>query len=138
MSDPLKFNENIQAYLLEIAKWSRFLGIIGYVGIGLLILISFFIGSFLSILPASELHTVPVSTLSIVYFILAGVYFFPVNYLFQFSKSLKNSLETENQDIFENALKNLKSHYKFIGMFVAVIISMYGILFLGAIMRFIF
>jgi len=138
MSDPLQFDKNLKNYLLEIAKWSRFLGIIGYIGVGLLILISFFIGSFLNLLPLSELHTVPVSTLSIVYFILAGIYFFPINYLFQFSKNLRISLETENQDSLETAFKNLKSHYKFIGMFVAVIISMYAVLFLGAILRFIF
>jgi hypothetical protein len=58
------------------------------------------------------------------------LYFFPVLYLFNFSKKMKNALSNNKTVDFTLAFKNLKSHYKFIGIFTIVIISMYVLMFL--------
>ena len=121
----------------ETAKWAKLLGILGYVGIGFLVLFSFFVKGIFEMLPETNMQQIPTSALSIVYFVLAGIYFFPVNYLYQFGKNMRRSLETEDQELFKGALKNLKSHYKFIGMFALVIVSLYGVLFLSAFIGFI-
>jgi ATP/ADP translocase len=123
--------------LRETAKWAKLLGILGYVGIGFLVLFSFFVKGIFEMLPETNMQQIPTSALSIVYFVLAGIYFFPVNYLYQFGKNMRRSLETEDQELFKGALKNLKSHYKFIGMFALVIVSLYGVLFLSAFIGFI-
>ncbi len=123
--DKMYVSEEIKSYLLEISKWSKFLAIVGFVSIGFLILISFFIESFFNLLPNQPKQMIPLNTLSIMYFILAGVYFFPINYLFQFAKNMKNSLQNNGQEEITLAFKNLKSHYKFVGMFFAIILSLY-------------
>jgi hypothetical protein len=136
MKDFFEFDQDIQSYLQETAKWSKLLGILGYVGIGFLVLFSFFVKGIFEMLPEANVQPIPTSALSIVYFVLAGIYFFPVNYLFQFGKNMRLSLQTQDQELFKTALKNLKSHYKFIGMFSLVIISLYGVLFLSAVVGF--
>jgi|SaaInl0LU_22_DNA_1037365.scaffolds.fasta_scaffold00138_8 ATP/ADP translocase len=137
MKDSFEFDQDINSYLRETAKWAKLLGILGYVGIGFLVLFSFFVKGIFEMLPETNMQQIPTSALSIVYFVLAGIYFFPVNYLYQFGKNMRRSLETEDQELFKGALKNLKSHYKFIGMFALVIVSLYGVLFLSAFIGFI-
>jgi hypothetical protein len=136
MKDSFELDQDIQAYLKETAKWSKILGILGYVGIGFLVLFSFFVKGIFEMLPEANVQKIPSSTLSIIYFILAGVYFFPVNYLFQFGKNMGRSLQIHDQELFKTALKNLKSHYKFVGMFALVIVSLYSVLFLSTIVGF--
>lgn len=130
MSDNMKINEEIKSYLVEIAKWTRLLAIVGYIGIGLLIVIAFFTSAFFSMIPVSDMEQLPMSLLSTIYFLMAGLYFFPVNYLFQFSKNLSQSLNGDETASLTDAFRNLKSHYKFIGVFAIVIISMYASMFL--------
>lgn len=130
MSDNMKINEEIKSYLVEIAKWTRLLAIVGYIGIGLLIVIAFFTSAFFAMIPVSDMEQLPMSLFSTIYFLMAGLYFFPVNYLFQFSKNLSQSLNGDETASLTDAFRNLKSHYKFIGVFAIVIISMYASMFL--------
>ncbi len=138
MKDSFEFDQDIQSYLRETAKWAKLLGILGYIGVGFLVLFSFFVKGIFEMLPETNMQQIPTTTLSIVYFVLAGIYFFPVNYLFHFGKNMRLSLESKDQELFRDALKNLKSHYKFIGMFALVIVSLYGMLFLSAVVGFVF
>ncbi len=131
MSDNTYINDEVKEYLLEIAKWTKLIGIVGYIGIGLMIVIAFFTSAFFAMLPVAGAEDIPMSVFSIVYFLMAGLYFFPVNYLFQFSKRLSNSLERDDTTSFTDAFRNLKSHYKFVGVFIIVVMSMYAIMFLG-------
>jgi len=134
MGGNMHISDEIKEYLIETAKWTRFLAIIGFIGIGLLILIAFSAKYFFSLLPLQTVQAVAIGTLSVIYFILAGIYFFPVNYLFKFSGNLKSALEIEDQEELTSAFKNLKSHYKFIGIFVAIVLSLYAMLFIMALL----
>ncbi len=136
MKKNLELNDTLSAYFLEIGKWSRFLGIVGYVGIGILLLISFTTPYFIKLLGASELAQIPSATLSTVYFILAGIYFFPVNYLYKFGMQIKTSLDNNDETTFLVAIQNLKSHYKFIGVFTLVLLSLYGFIFMMSLLSF--
>lgn len=130
MSDKIEVNEEVKAYLVEISKWTKLLGIVGYIGVGIMIVIAFFTSAFFSMIPVTDLEQMPIGFLSTVYFLLAGLYFFPVNYLFQFSKNLSQSLDGDDSSSFIAAFRNLKSHYKFMGLFVIVVFSMYASMFL--------
>ena len=71
--------------------------------------------------------------LGFVYVILALVYFFPILYLFRFAKKMKDSLRTNDNSELTAAFSNLKSHYKFVGIFTIVILSLYLLIFIIAI-----
>ncbi len=59
------------------------------------------------------------------YIVIALVYLFLILYLFRFSKRMKSALKLNNNEDFRIAFLNLKSHYKYMGIFVIVIISIY-------------
>jgi len=61
---------------------------------------------------------------------MAGIYFFPVYYLYNFSSKLKDAIRLNSEVILENSFKNLKSHYKFMGIVLLIFLVIYGGMFL--------
>lgn len=123
-------------FLNESAKWSKLLAIVGFVGIGLMVLFSllFIIGiSAFDQFTERANSPFPMSLLGVVYLIIAAVYFFPVYYLYQFAVKTKAALHTKNTQMLTDGFENLKSHYKFLGIFTLVILSLYGLIFIFAI-----
>lgn len=117
--------------LNETRKWTNFLSIMGFIFIGLMILIAFAISSMMSTMAESE-SALPFSgtVLGFVYLIIAFIYFFPILYLYRFSKYTKKALETQNSNDLNEAFKNLKSHYRFMGIITIVMIALYAFIFL--------
>ncbi|TWO31468.1 hypothetical protein E1J38_013720 [Seonamhaeicola sediminis] len=129
----LGVNQEIKGYLEEISKWSYFLSILGFVGIGFMV----FGGIAVAITGAASsgldgfYGTGYTTGMALFYILLALLYFFPVLYLFKFSKNMKSALRLTNGQDFKVAFSNLKSHYKFIGIFTIVIISLYILVLIG-------
>lgn len=124
--EQLTLNSSSRKFLRETAKWTKFLAILGFVAMGFMVLMSFFIGSIFKTLPqASELPADFGFVMAIVYLIIAGLYFFPIYYLFQFSKQLKAALLSKSDETLAVAFEMLKSHYKFAGVFSIIILSLY-------------
>lgn len=120
-------------YLKEAANWASFISIIGFIGIGLLIIMSFTVESILSALPAESLGGLPPRFFSFFYLIIGGIYFIPVFYLFQFANKTKEALDKDDISTLTFGLKKLKSHYKFIGILVIVSIVFYiALIMIGA------
>ncbi len=130
-------NGQIQAYILEIARWARFIGIVGFVGIGLMIILGFYMGAAMSALSRPEFGDVsPMGGLgggliTFIYILMAALYFFPVLYLYKGAIGLRDGIRTGDIATLEEGFRNLKSHYKFIGILVLIVISIYGVLFVG-------
>lgn len=133
----IQLSEASQEFLLETTKWTRFLSILGFVGIGILIIVALFAGAIFSNLPTNGLGSptsaLPGAMITIVYLILAVVYYFPIRYLYNFSVQMRNALSSKMNDEIEGAFMNLKSHYKFMGIASIIVISLY---LLAAIMGF--
>ena len=66
--------------------------------------------------------------LTVVYLLFAVLYFFPVLYLYRFSVKMEEGLRAQNGDTVELAFQNLKSLFKFMGLFMAVILGFYGVM----------
>jgi uncharacterized membrane protein (DUF485 family) len=117
--------------LNETRKWTNFLSIMGFIFIGLMILIAFAAGSMFAAMGESE-SNMPFSgtILGFFYLVIAFIYFFPILYLYRFSKFTKKALETQNPNDLNEAFKNLKSHYRFMGIITIIMIVLYALLFL--------
>jgi hypothetical protein len=115
----MELNDQSKNYLLEIARWATILSIIGFIVIGLLVLVSFSAGAILAESPYSELGISP-QILSVTYLIIAGVYFIPIYFLYQFGIKTKNAIVNNDTDLLTFGLKKLKSHYKFIGIVMII------------------
>lgn len=124
-------------FLKESVKWCKFMSIVGFVGVGLMILVavSMFIGfNALESMSETSKFPFPTSLISVVYLIFAALYFFPVYYLYQYATKTSLALQSRNQQLLTDGLENLKSHHKFLGIFTLIIVSIYGLIFVGAIL----
>lgn len=123
----LNLNDGIIALLKETANWAYFIAIIGFVGIGFLVLFGALFGVILQNMPVNPYENVgfSVSYFGLIYIVMALIYFMPVLYLFNFSRKMKQAIITKDNAVLTAAFRNLKSHYKFVGILAIVIISMY-------------
>ena len=127
-NESIYINDEIKIYLSETAKWAKFLSILGFIGLGLLVLIPLII--------SITFNEPTFSLIAIIYIIIAIVYIIPINYLYIFSTNIKRGINSNNQELITSGLKNLKSHYKFIGILTIVIVSIYILIFLIPVLLF--
>lgn len=119
----MELNQQSREFLGEAAKWATILSIIGFISIGILVIMSFSIGSIMASLPTSDLG-VSAQMISMLYLIIAGIYFIPVYFLFQFGVKTKKAIDANDTDLLTFGLKKLKSHYKFIGIVMIIVFSL--------------
>ncbi len=139
----LQLTEESKSYLKETAKWAYFLAILGFVGIGFLVLFALFFGTIFSRLGSFGGNSMPFPMMAggfitVIYLLLAVLYFFPVYYLFQFASKAKAAFSIMNNEKLTESLQYLKSHYKFMGIMAIIVFSFYGVVFLFTIITFLF
>lgn len=127
-------NAEIQGYLLTAAKWGKFLAIMGYIFMGLMVLaaISIFAGSASTestLLPGTSIGT---GVFGIIYLLFIVLYYFPTTYLYRFSVRMRRAVEGEDTSAYTSAFENLKSLFKFSGIMVIVLLGIYLIVIIGA------
>jgi len=126
----LVVTEEMRSYIYEISKWARFLSIIGFILSAFLIIGSFGIGAALTANPSMVAQLGPLSGagaigVTIIYLILALMYFYPSLLLFRFSNKGKQGVLYGDQESLDNAMMNMKSLFKFWGIFTIVIMIGY-------------
>ncbi len=133
-------SEEMRSYLYDITKWTRFLAIAGFVFSAMLILISLSIGALLSGNPALSKQLGPLAEggstiLTVLYLIMALLFFYPSLLMFKFSNKSKQAVLFGDQESLNEAVLNLKSLFKYWGILALVLIVGYFILniFAGAI-----
>ena len=135
MSEPiiqlaeLKLTSEAKSYLKETAKWAFFLSIVGFVGIAFLVIFALFATTIFGGIPqTAEIPFDLGKFIAILYLILAAIYLFPVYYLMQFANKMKAALSLKEDEILTASFEMLKSHYKFLGVFTIIILSLYALL----------
>jgi hypothetical protein len=131
-------------HMNEIRKWTQFMSILGFVVVGLLLLVGviFLIASFTR--PSMQIDEFGISLgpwMGICYLLLALVYSFPVFYMFRFSKFAKQSLlqissEQSSNELMANAINYLKKHFRYVGIFTIVLLVIYLLVIIGLIITF--
>ena len=132
--DGLQFNGPSLDFLKETAKWAQFLSILGFVGIGFMVLLALFIGTLLSFLPGGEMMPFPPALFSVIYLLFALFYFFPILYLYRFASSMLKAIRLESQTDLQYSFSQLKAHYRFFGILTAVILGINVLFFLFALL----
>jgi hypothetical protein len=123
-------------YLSTAAKWTKFLAILGFIGIGILVLLGLFLGVILNVinyLPNFPNFPFPLRWLGLFYFVLAVVYVFPVIYLNNFSNHMTKAVAFRETQYLTSALCNLKKHLKYIGIMTIVGIISYFVIMIGVV-----
>lgn len=133
IENPMLNNREINSYLLEAAKWGQFLAIVGYVAMGLLVIVAIVMSFALSAISQFAGSGFPMVLVGLVYVLLAVIYYFPVTYLYKFSVQMKQAILMQNEALLASGFKNLKSLFKFLGVLTIVMLSLYGLALLIAV-----
>jgi hypothetical protein len=134
MNNNLVINDEIRSFLHEIAKWSKFLSIVGFIMIAFMILAGVLMGTFMGSMMGQDMPNsgfpsfIGGSFFMFLYIIMAAIYFFPVLYLYKFSNNLKLALNSDGQEFLNESFLNLKKHYKYIGILMVVVLAFYALM----------
>lgn len=126
----LQVDHEAGIYLKEIARWGKFLSIVGFIFCALLALLGIFAGSVFASLNTMEGMGFPSSIFTAIYIVFALLWFFPFLYLFNFSTKVQVALRSNDQLNLNEGLRNLKSCFKFMGIMTMIILGLYALVFL--------
>jgi hypothetical protein len=122
----LNFSTSVRSALDIMVYWGKFLAILGYIFLGLMV-----IG--LLVMISNSSHYYRESDLAGVivgYVIGLALYYFPTSFLYKFSDKTRNALNSDSQEDIEEGLNNLSYLFKFWGICTIVILSIYAFIFL--------
>jgi hypothetical protein len=131
-----------KTHLAETAKWARFLAIIGFIFLGLGLVVGI-----LSILTMSyatgnmsgdttgfaAIASMGIAGFILVYVIVGLIIFFPLLFLLRFANKMKAALASDDQQRLNLSFQNLKAYFRFWGIIAIIGLAFYAIVFLFAI-----
>ncbi|NEM96531.1 DUF5362 family protein [Pontibacter burrus] len=124
----LNLNLASEDFLKNTAKWGKFLAIVGFVGVGFMVLVGVFAGAtFGTAMSQFGGGAAGGAFFTFFYLLFAALYFFPVLYLYRFSDKMQDGLRMQNEELVTESFRNLKSLFKFMGILTIVIIGFYGL-----------
>lgn len=120
-------------HLNTARKWAMFLAIIGFIIVGIMIIIGLLAGTFLTAFSSGQKGLgIPGSLTFIPVLLISAVYFFPVLFLFRFSKYSSHAIQKFDSMEFNKAIKNLKYYFAYIGIVFIAILTLYIIILIVA------
>ena len=134
----LQLHESAKEFLKETAKWARFLSILGFIGVGFIVLAAVFSGAFFSYIGHLSRDMGGIgffggSFVTAIYLIIAALYFFPIYYLNRFAVKVNLAIRDNDSALLATSFRYLKSHFKYIGVMVLIFLSLYLLFFASAI-----
>ncbi|SDM41387.1 hypothetical protein [Pedobacter antarcticus] len=121
--------EDVRSYLYDMAKWARFLSIVGFVFSAMVAMSAFSAGAIISTLsavsPANPLLKMGAAGFTVFYLLIALIQFYPSLMLFKFSKAANTAVLYADQPSLGVAMGKLKSFFKFCGIITMVVIGFY-------------
>ena len=133
-------NDTMTGYLKEASPWLRFLGIIGYINCGILVLAC--IGSFAGMREISALwDAIPdigalgdtftsifSASLGMNFLVFAVLFFFPSRFVYNFGAKIRSYFQNGKEQELELALKNNRTLWKYMGIITIISLAMIPIL----------
>jgi hypothetical protein len=135
----IEMSPEILDHLNSTRKWTMFLSVLGFIFLGLIIVAGLATSLFLTTFRTTEAHLGVSESLMILIFIISGaIYFFPVFFLFRFSRNTRDAIQDLDQQKLHKGFRNIKLYFTYIGIMVIVVLTIYvvGLLFAGASMSF--
>lgn len=119
----------------EMAKWTKFLSIMGFIMMGFMILAGLFMGSIFASLPGySAASAIGGIGFTLIYLVIAGLYFYPTYALFKFSSLIKPALASNDTTAFNEAIAYKNGMFKYMGILTIIALCFYALGILFAIM----
>ena len=122
----LEIEDNALKDLNITGKWSMFLSIVGFIGVGLLLIIGLFAGVFLSVFSKEDSHPgFPEWLIYVIIVVSSVIYFFPVLFLYRFSKHTSRAVNSLDKNELQKAFRNLRAYYVYTGILLIAVLVIY-------------
>ena len=126
----LEIDERAKTTFLEMARWTKFLAILGYIFLGLMVLAGLglaMVAGTVSEMANNPLAGVGAAGMIIMFLVVVGLYFYPIYALMKYSSSMKSAMVTGSKEQFNTAVMYLKNMFKYMGILMIIVLCIYGI-----------
>lgn len=131
----LQIDHEVSSHLRETAKWAKFISIVSFVILGLIVAVMLIFGSVAysyssaspfsaAIMPSNGIAQI------LMFLLIIAMIFFPALFLLKFSNKMLQALNNNDQYTLVASFRQLKLYYKYIGILTLVVISIYALIFL--------
>jgi heme/copper-type cytochrome/quinol oxidase subunit 2 len=122
----IEMDPEILNSLNSTRKWTTFLSVLGFIFLGLLIVAGLTTSLFLTTFKTQEANLgIPESVMIIIFITVGAIYFFPVFFLFRFSRNTRDAIQNLDRKKLAKGLNNLRLYFTYIGIMVIVVLSIY-------------
>ena len=116
-------------HLRDTAKWARFLAIVGFIGLALILVISIIVAVSVQNKIKSDFGE-PVNSGELVGTILGAVvvgviYFFPCYFLLKFGNRMIAALDTDDGASLNESFRNLKITFRYVGVLTIIFVALF-------------
>ncbi len=129
----LEIDDSTKNYMLQCAKWSKFLSIVGFVFLalgGIIVFFALLVNAY-DFSKAFSSNVLPIWFWFIyISFLIACfvVGFYVTLAMFKFATSLKIAVQHNDSDHLNDSFRNLKNYFKVNGVFVIIFLSIYALM----------
>jgi uncharacterized BrkB/YihY/UPF0761 family membrane protein len=122
----IEIEERTLIQLNKTRKWAMFLAIIGFIFLGLIIVMGLVAGTFFNTFSSvSADRGMPGYLVFLPVIGVTIIYFFPVLFLFRFSKHSALAVATYDKMELHKAVKNLKYYFAYLGTLIIIVFLVY-------------
>lgn len=119
--------EGMKRDLLSAAKWTKFLCIVGCIGLVIIVLMAFFMMFFGAMASKIFAGTPFGAALGFLYLVIAAIYIYPLMKGFQFANATKAACLSNDEQQLARGITGLNDLLKFIGILTIIILVLYAI-----------
>jgi hypothetical protein len=133
--------EGMLGYLSGASPWLRFIGIMSFIGCGLIILLGvvflgigpFIAGAFDELFDGFNMGGFAGGLIGGIYIILGAVCLLPAKFIYSFGAKIRSYRSSGAEQDLEAAFKNNKSLWKFLGILTIIEIALVPVMIIGSI-----
>jgi len=134
----LVVTEDMRSYIYDMAKWANFLGIVGFVLSAFMLMAALTIGPTMNANPElskmmGQFGAMDGTTFSIVFLIYGLAIFYPSLLMVRYAAKAKHGVLYGEQLSLNEAMRKLKSLFKYFGTLAVIFIAMYLIALVSAV-----
>jgi tryptophan-rich sensory protein len=141
ISNDLQMDANVAGHLKEAAGWAKFLGIVGFIVSGFLVIAAFFVSAFfgkaMNANPYGNANAGVFSMMSgmitVVYLIIAILGIVISLFTYKFGVKTKRALLYTDQESLDTGFKNLKFLFRFYGIVMIIYLGIIVLAMIGGV-----
>ncbi len=127
-SNGLTLSAAAKDFLLQTAKWAKFLSIVSFVFSGLMLLFGALFGVIMSKFSGMAMGMgaeYPTTFVTIYVIVLALIMIYPTLRLFQFAQQAKVAVSSNDANAMEQSMRRIRSVFRFYGILIIIILALY-------------